>query len=114
MTATKAKEILEPIDKNLFIIRNYFKGNKCCSVGHLIIKTQSIKESNKKWFDFEDESEHIKKLRNNSTDFLRKQFKTKRGENIATVNNSKLFNYNEDNPKDRVIHLLDDMIKAGY
>ena len=113
MNATLAKELLLPIPKNEFIIGEFSNNiNKCCAIGHLVRLTS------KKPNDYEQElSDHgviSQFCRDNVTKFISQKYNYDWC-TLASINNSdSINNYNEIEIKDRVIHLLDDMIEAGY
>lgn len=113
MNATKAKELLLPIPKEEFIISRYSKGGKCCAIGHLV--RLSSKDPNdyslancEDGYPFEEQINTFARI--DVSKFLKE--KHSQYGDLATVNNYNQVNgYNQDNPKDRVIALLDDMIK---
>ena len=123
MNATEAKELLNPIPKENFITK-YFTDfvDCCCSIGHLV----RLKSKNPSNFEFSNCHDLSKLVSNPNAkeevynfarikvkEFLNKKYSI--DEDMALVNNTTDINgYNQDNPKDRVIHLLDDMIDAGY
>ncbi len=115
MNATKAKELLSPIPKEDFIISAFSDGKgKCCAIGHLV-RLQS--EDPKDYVQFLGEGHNTpiySFARVYTRKFLEKYHKVY-SRNLASVNNSDSINgYTEDNPKDRIMHLLDDMIEKGY
>ena len=127
MNATQAKELLLPIAKEDFLLDKFTnKINKCCAIGHLVRLTSDnpsdYTTENCVDFDLSDfpiinpkeGAEEVHDFaRTKVNKFLLKEYDE--DENLATVNNCDLVNgYNQDNPKDRVIALLDDMIKSGY
>lgn len=115
MNATKAKELLLPIPKEDFIAELFTDGSaKCCGIGHL----QRLTSGNPNDYSTKNCSDHVDKappspIRELTKVFMKKQYNIKAG--FENINNEPTINgYTEDNPKDRVMHLLDDMIKAGY
>lgn len=115
MNATQAKNLLMPIPKEDFITNQYSdRKGKCCAIGHLVrlesadpndYSTDNCADTDGgRWF-----SHPIRKV---TKSFI----KTTHGDlgDISDVNNHTEINgYTEGNPKDRVMHLLDDMIEAG-
>ena len=127
MNATQAKELLSPIAKENFIKDEFTNGiGKCCAVGHLVRLTSDNPSdySKENCSDLDFSGSLIGRIREGAEDvhdFVRtkvnKFLKEERDQdtNLAGVNNYSFFKgYHQDNPKDRVISLLDDMIKAGY
>lgn len=129
MNATQAKELLLTVPKEDFITHSYTDGEgKCCGIGHL--ERLSSNDPN----DYSpDNCMDLKKYEEDPVSvFVRKQvynFLTKNYAeelpvkvnsylyipNLAHVNNQDNINgFTQDNPKDRVIALLDEMIAAGY
>ena len=110
MNATKALELLEPIPSDQ-IITEYFTNtkDKCCSGGHLTRLTS--------------DDPHNYSSRNcypypisDVWHFIRVDIKafTKKYD-LSRINNSnELKKYPQSTPKERVIALFKDMIKAGY
>ena len=110
MNAVEARGLLIGIPKEEFITE-YFSDEigRCCSVGHLVRLKSSDPSSYDQSLSDSCNNEVSKFVREDVWDFIR----TKYGElaNLATVNNNPNINgYTQDNPKDRVIALLDDMI----
>lgn len=111
--AQKALRLLTPIPTEDFISDNYTDEiGKCCGIGHYVRATSqdpsdySVKNCS--------DSVHKSPIRIASRRFLEKkhnvQFK-----DLAEVNNYNTTNgYTESRTKDRVIHLLTDMVEAGY
>lgn len=117
MNATKAKELLLPIPKEDFLLGRFSdEEGKCCAVGHLIRLTSKKPNdySSYNCWDFNDiRYEPVGVF---CRDTIRKFIKNKHKEtgDLSIVNNKNTINgYNQDNPKDRVIALFDDMIKEG-
>jgi len=109
--AQRALELLKEVPADKFLNGEYTNGqDACCSVGHykrLTSKDPSdFSRPNCDDYGFSD-------LRARSEHFLSNVHYTVA--DIATVNNSNWINgYTEPEIKDRVIHLLEDMVKAGY
>jgi len=102
LTASKAKELLLPIPKEEFILYYYERGGKHCSLGHLnkLIGGDA--------YLLAPTSAFIGSV----YDFIKRKYGEVAG--LTTVNDTiHVNNYTEDNPKDRVIHLLNDMIAEG-
>lgn len=121
MNAQQALDLLSPIPPEDFITITFSKKsvNKCCAIGHLVRLTSSDPDdySITNCMDLHTEKENaqmVYKFRKATERYLEKVHKVS-NESIASVNNWDQTNgYNEDNPKDRVIHLLTDMVAAGY
>lgn len=135
MNATKAKELLLSVPKEDFIIGDFTdRKSKCCAVGHLV----RLVSNNPNDYSLENCGLPILDIYPKDEDALAKDPKSQVAAlaykkavkflrdagysghdwvlpDMAEVNNTTEINgYTEDNPKDRVIHLLDDMIAAGY
>lgn len=113
--AEKMYRLLNPIPKENWITNKFTdEMGKCCFIGHysrLISKNPSdySDENCNDWYDYKQRGN----ARNLTLRFLQSIGYT--NHNGASVNNVNNINgYTEDNPKDRVMHLLKDMIKAGY
>lgn len=104
INAKKALEILEPIPSENFCAYMFSNDkNQCCAIGHI-----NEDMSGNAYFDSEGFG-----IRQLSKSFIRKTLKYER--DIADVNNSpNIGHYNEPIIKDRVIHLLKDMVAANY
>jgi hypothetical protein len=102
--AQDIKNILEPIPAEQFTTMVYEdQKGRCCALGHIHKALSGDAIGDRNGFG-------ARKL---STEFLSKTYRL--SESIADVNNEGGINgYNETDPKSRVMHLLDDMIKAGY
>lgn len=116
ITATKAKELLMPIPNEDFVMMKFTDGkNKCCVSGHL----RRLNSNDPNDFSIancndEDDATGIQNL---AREYVRNNHKSYGG--IVGVNNGGINSqgkmlYAETEIKDRVLHLLDDMIKAGY
>jgi len=125
MDAKEAKELLQPIPNEDFIRNKYSDEiGKCCAVGHLIrLKSEDPSdfsiENCTDWsgtFLFNPEPEVGKFVREECQNFLFKKHKILSCD-LASVNNYNNINgygYDDENIKNRVMKLLDDMIEAGY
>lgn len=110
--AQEAKELLSAVPADDFLVYRFSDNKgKCCVIGHWT-RLRSSDPSN---YDSDNcHDEYRSPLRSISTKFLEEVHNIV-GSNIATVNNGDDVNgYNEPEVKDRVLHLLDDMIAAGY
>lgn len=116
--AQEALRLLKDIPSNEFLFGRYSDGHRrCCSVGHYI-RLKSLDPTNYSIENCNDSLndnsplENPLELRLRSRHFL---LSKKESGDIASVNNcDKIFPYNEPEIKDRVIHLLEDMVEAGY
>lgn len=115
LTASQVKEILEPIPNELFIAGAYYysegrQPEKCCSIGHI----RKVLSGVEKYDSITPESCALSNtFRNKSERFIRNKYDLESFD-IVTVNDSEVVNnYTEPEIKNRVMHLLDDMIKAG-
>lgn len=116
MNAKQALELLLPIPKENFITGKFTDEESCCcAVGHLVRLSSDdpsdySRENCNDTYNLTD----VSHVRDKSEFFLKEKYKISNAD-MATVNNYDGINgYNEDNPKDRVIHLLNDMIEAGH
>ena len=132
MNATLAKKLLEPIPPTQFITSAFSIPHKqqCCAVGHLQRLTSKNPEdySENNCRDFKgglfQEATPSRILAPDVFNFARitvQQFFEEKfslpDTDLSDVNNSSkgyFGNYFEKDPKDRVIHLLNDMIADGY
>lgn len=116
LTAQQIKDLLSPIPKKEWMINKFSNGkNKCCFLGHL----QRLHSNNPKDYSIKNCGEGFfgQKIRTNARELTEKALIEMHGLYIdgAFVNNSPDYNgYTENNPKDRIMHLLDDMIKYGF
>ena len=117
MNALEAKELLLPIPKDEFLTGKFtdYRG-KCCAIGHLVrLKSKDPNNYNQDLMDgIWDVDGEVKA-------FARERVRVYNGEkhdqyeDLAAVNNRTEVNgYTQDNPKDRVMALLNDMIADGY
>ena len=108
--AQEALRLLLPIPKEDFITDDFTdKVGKCCAIGHIV----RLKSDDPTDYSNCDDYDCKIPIRRVSREFIEKTHNISYT-NIATVNNIEGINgYIEDNPKDRVIHLLEDMVAAG-
>lgn len=107
LTATKALKILAPIPAKDFITGRMYSGDKCCSVGYL--RKAIGGDPGKKVPSVE------KFCSKKVSRFMRKEHGISLVDNLTAINDDNSYNgYTEGEAKERVIHLLKDMIKAGY
>lgn len=111
--AQKALRLLIPIPKEDFIPGRFTDGEgKCCAIGHMQ-RLQSMDPSNYSSANCSDFLVN-QPIRSASREYLGDVHNFP-GCNIASVNNDNAINgYTEPEIKDRVIHLLTDMVVAGY
>ena len=114
MNSLEAKELLLPIPQNDFLLHKYSDGHgKCCAIGHLVRLKSKDPLNYKQWCGDEDESEVENFVREQVGKYICETHNESAC--LARVNNRNTINgYTQDNPKDRVIALLNDMIKDGY
>lgn len=113
MKAKDVKELLEPIPTEDFIINKYSNGkDKCCAIGHIV--RLSSKDPN----DYSHENctlnqidmdDRIFKFIRNDT-LLYNYLFNELYEDISKVNNIKVKTYDQEQPKERVMAMLEDMI----
>lgn len=112
--AEKIYRLLSPIPKENWITSYFSDGyTRCCFIGHY----QRLTSKDPNNYSLDNCSDLFItspcKAREITRKFIMETYN--RLEDGASVNNSKdINNYIEDNPKDRIMHLLKDMIKAGY
>lgn len=113
MNAVEARSLLIGIPKEEFITE-YFSDDigRCCAVGHLVrLKSSDTKSYNQPLSDGYNK-EVFQFVRGDVSNFLWEKYN--QSATLATVNNQNNINgYTQDNPKDRVIALLDDMINTN-
>lgn len=107
-SAAQMKAILEPIPAENFITNSYgYSSGKHCSLGH--INTFITGDERMAGTDCNGFGAQVIVDK-----FLREKHSISNG-HIVTVNDYNYVNgYNEDTPKERIMHLIEDMIKAGY
>lgn len=111
--AQEALRLLIPIPEENFMAGTFTDGKgKCCAIGH-IQRLQSIDPSDYSSANCSDFLVN-QPIRSASSKYL-SDIHNIHGRNIASVNNGDNINgYTEPEIKDRVIHLLTDMVAAGY
>mgnify|MGYP003633047801 CR=1 FL=1 len=122
MNATEAKALLLPIPKAEFLTGRFtdYTG-KCCAIGHLVrLKSDDPSDYDRNLMDGIFWGENSSKENCEVEIFARETVREFNGkkhdqyEDLAAVNNRTEVNgYTQDNPKDRVIALLNDMIADG-
>lgn len=113
--AQEALRLLIPIPAEDFITDKFTdEEGKCCAIGH-IKRLKSYDPSNYSSDNCSDMFTEDAAIRTASVKYLRDVHNAAWSANIASVNNNNDINgYTEPVIKDRVIHLLNDMIAAGY
>jgi hypothetical protein len=102
--AQQIKDILEPIPAKKFIKNKYGDGKRCCSLGFIHLHYNPLDPKG----DFNGFG-----ARQLTNKFLNEKYEI--SIDIADINNDSSINgYNESRIKDRVMHLINDMIEAGY
>lgn len=114
--ATEARDLLASVPADEFIKWSFVNLEKCCSIGHLV----RLKSPNPNSYeqplrddDLTDWQRFAHKVRVASEEFISNKYHYY-STSIASVNNRPMLDYQEEGVKDRVLHLLDDMIAAGY
>jgi hypothetical protein len=112
MDAKQARELLLPIPKENFLLGKFTDDvGKCCAIGHL----RRLTSKNPKDYSLRNCSvvysgEVYDFSRRKVGEFVDLKYDTY-NKDLASINNTSSVNgYNQDNPKDRVIAVLDDMI----
>ena len=125
MNATEARELLLPIPKNEFLTGRFtdYEG-KCCAIGHLVrLKSKDPLNYDQNLADGDGScfatawSDKVCEVEIFAREKVREYNGEKHDqyEDLAAVNNRTEVNgYTQDNPKDRVIALLNDMIADGH
>lgn len=104
-TAQEMKDILEPIPADQWCAWHFHLGTQCCFLGHI---NKAIKDNPSG--DFNGFG-----ARQLTAKYLKEKHGITDGSSGASVNNEPTINgYTEPVIKDRVMHLIDDMIKDGY
>ena len=116
--AQEALELLSSVPAEDFIVDKFTDGNgKCCAIGHYL----RLKGNNPYDYNYEncnddytdDCTNKKRSFRNLTRKFIKEKHDTY--DDVASVNNDPFINgYTEPVVKDRVIHLLKDMVEAGY
>ena len=116
--AQKALELLEPIPASAWMTDDFTDGiSKCCVVGHYTRLTSGDPNNFSKdnCSDYTNEWGFTSPLRAASRKFLwNRAISQHESTDITAINNLGYGIYMERDIKDRVIHLLKDMAKAGY
>lgn len=109
----KALRLLSQVPSEDFITSDFSdKIGKCCVVGHYQRLTSANPNDYSTTNCSDKESEYNSDIRILSKEFMRKKYNLPI--DIASVNNWGVYNgYKEPVIKDRVIHLLTDMVKEG-
>lgn len=115
--AQKAKRLLEPIpDVNWCMFKHTNSKDQCCGRGHLYrilsdnpndYTLNNLMEATRKIIDGISVKDWVLKFENYV-------YKVSGNVGFVVVNDTQNTKYQESTPKARVLHLLDDMIKAGY
>lgn len=107
MTASEALKLVKSIPKRNWTVNEYTDGiSKCCFTGHL----HRLISNDPNDYGLKNCSTHHKE---GLTKFFIEVFAVC-GNFPFMINDIQVGVYQEDHPKDRVIHLLQDMIKAGH
>lgn len=120
MYAAEAKELLQQVPKENFIMKYYSNEiDSCCAIGHLKRLTSENPENYRIencWDSIgEHDGDEVYLFARKTVRAYIEKFHGEQGYDLSSVNNStKVNGYTEPEIKDRVIHLLDDMIEAGY
>lgn len=104
ITATLLRSIIEPIPADKFITGIYYNSytHCACSLGYI-----------NHWFNVKEEREYEEVCEYYSTSNYQSDVRNF-VQNIVDVNDTDEVNgYTESTPKERVMHLFDDMIAAG-
>lgn len=117
MKAQQALDLLSPIPSEAFCVKEF--GNpdtqQCCSIGHLQ-RLASINPQNYSPYHCSDDMDHS--IRRATRDYFYSLDLTGHIygnlNSFAGVNNAPSELYPQDKPKERIVALLTDMIKAGF
>lgn len=115
--AQKALRLLSPIPADQWCTDKYSDGvNSCCARGHLNRLTSPFDPNNYSRDSCGVGWGNTPILTTAVREFFEKQYNIKEFfELLAAVNDDNdIAIYTEETPKDRVIHLLTDMVAAGY
>ena len=113
--AQRTYELLEPLPANEWITEDFTdREHKCCAIGH-ISRLKSADPSNYKKGNCVLRT-GADSLADNLWDTTKKYIKSQDSlyVDIVDINDGKSNMYTEPDPKARVMHLLTDMINAGY
>lgn len=113
--AQEALRLLKDIPEEEFLIDTFSdEKSRCCVIGHYtrLKSTNPEDYTYRNCADFMVNSEH-RIFRNRSRDFMQSVHGDY--QDISVVNNTRSVNgYTEETVKARVMHCLEDMVKAGY
>lgn len=105
--ASEVKAIIEPIPNEEFITGKFMNSRgQSCFLGHINRTISLSGDANEDFNGFG--------TRELTAKFLREIHGSNYLDGTHVNNWNDINGYNEDNPKDRVMHLVNDMIKAGY
>ena len=109
--AQKALRLLSSVPKEDYITRTYTDNiGKCCAVGHYARLTSKNTDDYSLNNCYDDSDSESIKLRILSSQFIKNKYDMLHSD-LSTVNNGPTINgYIEPEIKDRVIHLLTDMV----
>jgi hypothetical protein len=97
--------IIKPIPAEQFCVRRYENNiGQCCFLGHIHKHISGRPMGDFKGFGARELTEK----------FLTEKHELYGYDGADVNNDSNVNGYTEDNPKDRIMHLLNDMVKAGY
>lgn len=116
MTAQQALDLLSSIPADNFIEKTYANPvtKCCCTTGHLTRIRSKFPDN------YSPQSCSYVLMNDTEVDILVDTTREFLGNyegikgSIISINDCCIGKYQEDNPKDRVIHLLTDMVAAGY
>jgi len=111
-TAHRLIELLKPIPEEQWCVRRFTTlSGQCCFLGHIGVKVDKIPMDapSRSFFN----SVIVEKVRDLTKTFLDKHHKI--DADGASVNNGTHINgYDEEHPKARILHMLEDMKAVGY
>lgn len=112
----KIKELIAPIPQDEFIADLFTdQEGKCCVLGHVIrLTSNDPKDYNSDMLLRGDTTSTAEKLRTESMKFMKEKYDLDYTNIIHANNSNRVNGYTNPSIKDRVMHVLDDMIKAGY
>lgn len=111
LTPQKALDLLTPIPKEDFTVQVWHKYDteQCCTIGHL---RRLLSDDPTNYRNASLSNEAVDKLDRKVSKYLRKKYHC--SSSIIVVNDFPTTNgFTEDNPKDRIIHLLTEMSKKS-